>query len=89
MVFCDPPYSVSYTGKTARKLTIKNDDLGAGFYEFLRDACANHVGGYEGSHLHLHVLIGTAHAIQGVHGSRRPLVDVYHLGEEPLHARKI
>jgi DNA modification methylase len=41
MVFCDPPYSVSYTGKTARKLTIKNDDLGAGFFEFLRDACAN------------------------------------------------
>ena len=41
MVFCDPPYSVSYTGKTARKLTIKNDDLGAGFNDFLRDACAN------------------------------------------------
>ena len=41
MVFCDPPYSVSYTGKTARKLTIKNDDLGAGFYDFLRDACGN------------------------------------------------
>lgn len=41
MVFCDPPYSVSYTGKTAWKLTIQNDDLGAGFYDFLRDACAN------------------------------------------------
>jgi len=41
MVFCDPPYSVAYTGKTARKLTIQNDDLGAGFYDFLRDASAN------------------------------------------------
>jgi DNA modification methylase len=41
MVFCDPPYSVSYTGKTARKLTIQNDDLGVGFSDFLRDACAN------------------------------------------------
>ena len=41
MVFCDPPYSVSYTGKTARKLTIQNDDLGEGFYDFLREACAN------------------------------------------------
>ena len=41
MVFCDPPYSVSYTGKTALKLTIKNDDLGAGFFDFLRNACAN------------------------------------------------
>ena len=41
MVFCDPPYSVAYTGKTARRLKIKNDDLGAGFYQFLRDACIN------------------------------------------------
>jgi DNA modification methylase len=41
MVFCDPPYSVSYTGKTARQLTLKNDDLGAGFYDFLRSACGN------------------------------------------------
>jgi DNA modification methylase len=41
MAFSDPPYSVSYTGKTARKLTIQNDDLGAGFYQFLHDACAN------------------------------------------------
>ena len=41
MVFCDPPYSVSYAGKTARKLTIKNDDLGVEFYEFLYDAFSN------------------------------------------------
>jgi DNA modification methylase len=41
MTFTDPPYGVSYTGKTAQKLTIKNDDLGAGFYDFLREACAN------------------------------------------------
>jgi len=41
MVFSDPPYSVCYTGKTARKLTIKNDDLGAGFYDFLHAAFLN------------------------------------------------
>jgi DNA modification methylase len=41
MVFCDPPYSVAYTGKTARKLKIKNDDLGAGFYDFLHGAFGN------------------------------------------------
>ena len=41
MVFGDPPYSVSYVGKTARRLTIKNDDLGAGFYDFLLAACGN------------------------------------------------
>ena len=41
MCFTDPPYSVSYTGKTAEKLTIKNDNLGDGFEQFLRDACAS------------------------------------------------
>jgi DNA modification methylase len=41
MVFCDPPYSVAYTGKTSRRLTIVNDDLGAGFYDFLLKACTN------------------------------------------------
>ena len=49
MVFADPPYSVSYAGKTARKLTIKNDDLGAGFYDFLRDACANMIAVSKGA----------------------------------------
>jgi hypothetical protein len=41
MVFTDPPYNVSYEGKTAKKLTIDNDALGGKFYEFLRDASAN------------------------------------------------
>ena len=41
MTFCDPPYNVSYTGKTAKKLTIGNDALGEKFYDFLRDACTN------------------------------------------------
>lgn len=41
MVFCDPPFNVNYEGKTARKLKIENDALGAGFYDFLREACAN------------------------------------------------
>jgi DNA modification methylase len=41
MVFCDPPYSVAYSGKTSRKLTIVNDNLGAGFYDFLLNACTN------------------------------------------------
>jgi hypothetical protein len=41
IVFCDPPYSVAYTGKTSRRLKIVNDDLGAGFYDFLLKACTN------------------------------------------------
>ena len=41
MVFTDPPYNVDYTGKTAEKLKIRQDALGAKFYQFLRDASAN------------------------------------------------
>jgi DNA modification methylase len=47
MVFTDPPYNVNYgatmkdklRGKSHRK--IANDNLGDGFEQFLRDACAN------------------------------------------------
>lgn len=39
MVFTDFPYNVAYEGKTARKLTLVNDDLGTGFSEFLQSAC--------------------------------------------------
>jgi DNA modification methylase len=39
MVFTDPPYNVAYEGKTARKLTIANDALGAEFPAFLEAAC--------------------------------------------------
>jgi DNA modification methylase len=39
MVFTDFPYNVAYEGKTARKLTLANDDLGTGFSEFLQSAC--------------------------------------------------
>jgi len=47
MVFTDPPYNVNYgatmkdklRGKSHRK--IANDNLGGGFEQFLRDACAN------------------------------------------------
>ena len=41
MVFMDPPYDVKYAGKTARKLTVLNDDLGDGHYDFLLGACKN------------------------------------------------
>jgi DNA modification methylase len=41
MTFTDPPYGVNYEGKTKDKLTIKNDNLGDDFYQFLYDACVN------------------------------------------------
>lgn len=41
MIFTDPPYGVSYIGKTADKMTIQNDDLtGDNLYLFLKD-CFN------------------------------------------------
>jgi hypothetical protein len=40
LVFTDPPYNVAYEGKTAKRLTISNDDLGSGFGAFLEAACA-------------------------------------------------
>ena len=39
MVFTDPPYGVNYLATTHRK--IANDNLGAAFEPFLRDACVN------------------------------------------------
>ncbi len=39
LVFTDLPYNVDYVGKTARQLKLANDNLGAGFQEFLNAAC--------------------------------------------------
>ena len=41
MVWTDPPYNIDYEGRTEKKLKIQNDKLGAGFYDFLREACSN------------------------------------------------
>jgi DNA modification methylase len=46
MVFTDPPYNVNYGATMKDKLrgkrrAIKNDNLGDGFEQFLRDACVN------------------------------------------------
>jgi DNA modification methylase len=41
LIFTDPPYSCGYTGKTARKLTILNDNLGKEFSGFLKRALEN------------------------------------------------
>jgi DNA modification methylase len=46
MVFTDPPYNVNYGATMKDKLrgknrVIRNDNLGDGFEQFLREACAN------------------------------------------------
>ena len=49
LVFTDPPYNVSYEGKTARKLTIRNDDLGRDFPAFLDASCRAMLGVTKGA----------------------------------------
>jgi DNA modification methylase len=49
MVFTDPPYNVSYEGKTSKRLTIDNDALGAEFGEFLENACRALLGVSKGA----------------------------------------
>ena len=49
MVFTDPPYNVSYEGKTARKLKIDNDSLDEKFYDFLCLACTNLIASCQGA----------------------------------------
>jgi DNA modification methylase len=39
MIFTDLPYNTNYSGKTARRLTIVNDNLGDQFVVFLAAAC--------------------------------------------------
>ena len=40
LVFTDLPYNVGYQGKTAKRLTLANDNLGGQFEWFLQAACA-------------------------------------------------
>jgi DNA modification methylase len=54
MTWTDPPYNVDYGTSAKDKLRgnnrkILNDDLGAGFEAFLRDACTNIVGVTKGA----------------------------------------
>jgi DNA modification methylase len=39
LVFTDLPYNVDYSGKTAQRLKLANDNLGTAFGEFLASAC--------------------------------------------------
>jgi hypothetical protein len=41
----------------------------------------------QGCGLHRHEQLGAAHAAGGVHGGRRQVVDLHHLGQEHLHPR--
>lgn len=65
----DPPYNVNY-GATAKdkmrgnERTVKNDNLGAEFEEFLQEACTNFIAVCKGAIYYLHVILGTRHAAE-------------------------
>ena len=78
MTFCDPPYGVNYANTPKDKLRgkhrpILNDNLGAGFEAFLYDACANILAVTKGAVYVWHVIVGAAHAAEGLRGRRRPV----------------
>jgi DNA modification methylase len=49
MVFTDPPYNVAYTGKTAERLSLVNDELGDQFEQFLFRAFTNMFAACQGA----------------------------------------
>ena len=71
MVFTDPPYNVNYGATMKDKLRkksrkIANDNLGRRLRTVPSRRLRQHARGYQGRNLHLHVLVGIAHAGEGV-----------------------
>ena len=94
LCFTDSPYNVDYAGgvgaeKAGKGRRILNDALGDGFERFLYDACISIIAHTVRRDLHVHVVERAAHAAEGVRRRRRPLVDLHHLGEGPVHARAL
>jgi DNA modification methylase len=48
LVFADLPYNVNYVGKTAKQMTIQNDNLGGDFGDFLLLACQRMIAASRG-----------------------------------------
>ena len=68
MAFTDPPYNVSYgshggAAATTRRKTIRNDDLGEGFYDFLLLACQNILSHTDGA-VHIFMACAELHTLQ-------------------------
>ena len=68
MAFTDPPYNVAYgeTGgasKTGLQRTIRNDDLGEGFYDFLLAACRNILSHTDGA-VYIFMACAELHTLQ-------------------------
>jgi DNA modification methylase len=66
MVFTDPPYNVNYApAAKGKKRRIANDNLGAGFEQFLRDACINILAVTKGA-IYICMSSSELHALQRV-----------------------
>ena len=69
MVFTDPPYNVNYGAtmkdKRGKKRKIANDNLGRRLRTVPARRLCQHPGGDQGRNLHLHVVLGVAHAAAG------------------------
>ena len=68
MVFTDPPYNVAYgehggASKTGRQKTIRNDDIGEGFYDFLLLACKNILSHTDGA-VYIFMACAELHTLQ-------------------------
>jgi len=96
LVVTDPPYGVSYTGRTRQALTIANDDLGeAGtrqiVAEALRAAPLRPGGAFyvfaPGGALHLAFLLAVGDAGLAVHQTLVWVKDRFVLGHADYHAR--
>ena len=92
MVFTDPPYNVDYANTAKDKMRgtdrpILNDNLGAGFHDFLLAALTPTLAHCRGRHLRGDVLLRTRCPPVCLSNCRRQMVDVHHLGEAHLHTR--
>ena len=74
MAFTDPPYNVNYGATMKDKLrgknrTIANDNLGADFEQFLRDACVNMLAVTKGA-IYICMSSSEIHTLQSVSARR-------------------
>ena len=97
LIWTDPPYGLGYTGKTRRKLTIVNDDLGPDGTRALVTAALRHaplrpggafyVAAPAGPELHLAFLLALEDAGLTAHQTLAWVKDRFVLGHADYHAR--
>ena len=85
MNFSDLPYNAAYSGKTARHLTMANDDFGDRFPAFLAAACQIMLAVNSGA---IYLCMSSRelhHLCEAFLRRRGPLVHLRHLGQKRFH----